>query len=1521
MADAKRGTVGRVVAAVVGVIAVAAVFVGALVGGVMLHSGTPAVRRLVLTQVNRSLAGALRGTLEIAGMRRFGLSGVTGVDVIVRDPEGRVVLTADGVTLRIGVPALAWAALRGGGAIPVVVTDASIRRVEATLIRGADGKPTLVHAFEPRHPSPAPAPAQAKTSRGVSVEVRALRVARAFAHGQVASFDHLFAEIDDLAGSFARDASGTTANVQHLALDVRGVLPRPVEATLSAHAALPAQGGRTVSASVDGGLEGVPVSVRATMFGQTVDATVLAQPGGGSVDLEAAADLGETKTVNATLLVTGVDPHGVLASAPVTRVDARARAHARIAPGGALTGDATLHTDATRIASQLVPGVDGEATFTQARASGTLHVDEPGAPADVRFDVRRHRGETTVAFDAHAHVRDLALLPQLRGREAGGEADVKADGQVRLGRDTVDAGFEARLAGAHVGGDAVRSATARARVQGALNAPCGRVRVRAVGVRAAGETVDSVSVDVTGPVRAPTVTASLRGGSLPAVDAQATLAFGHGVRAQRVAVRVSRNATTVTARAASVRAGGGRVDVTGLKIDGVGAPVRGDAHLARGAVAVRLQAPDVDVPAVMRFFGRRDVTGGRATLDADVRADARRATGHLDGSLTALGLHGIGREDARIALKLAGRRVDGGAWASLDGAQSRVTLRNLVLGGPPGEPRAWEHATGAIDLVAAVDLAKLRELLPADSGLFEQMGGQVELRAQVERARPAGTPDARVDLSTHGLVLVARQSARAPPPSHIVRPEEPKPPKQPFCTSGVDVQVAATVQGASNRVTVDGALLDRLGPIAKLRLQTTAPLAELAHAPDRAAALMERAPLEAHVQVPPRELADWPEVLRPMAVRGRLDATLDVKGRVVDPRVHLQAHAMGVASMPSRSALPFDGTVDATYDGRAAIARVIAKRREQVVLDVRADADAPIGQWLRPPPGGPAWDAGATVALHGFPLEGVPPIAVRGVGGRATGVVNLEGLHRDARVDADIRLERPRLGVVCFQDGVVWLRIDRQRLAAATRFERPGSFAAASVDAAVRWGSRIAPSLDASRPIDGTLQTRDLRAAALMPFLRGVVNDIDGRIDAGVRVHVNPDLKTGTFDGGIVLSDGLLEIPALGEPLHGVGARVTVRPWGTLRVDDITAQGPTGKLTGSALVLLDGAKLRSATADIDIPRGDRMPLTVEGVPLGEASGHVHAEATMVEQRNTLDVTVNVPQLQMDLPSTSGRSLQSLDPAPHVLIGMYQPPTGRFVILPQHAPEKPRAPGSLAIHAVVDLGKEVRIKRDANLDVYLTGQPVLDVTDKFQATGTIHLVRGTVDVFGKRFTIEPSSTVAFTGDTSNPQLVVTALDVAPDGTRIFADVIGTPEKMKVTLRSEPPLPQDEILGLLLFGSPEGLAGTPAPGEQPDPTQRAVGLASGIVTQGINQALSGITTLQVSTRVDTSQAANPRPELDVRVTNDVLARITVQTGMPAPGQPPDRTLLTVDWRFKPQWSLQSTVGDEGTTLFDLLWHRQY
>jgi translocation and assembly module TamB len=1502
MATHRRSRAARALGRTAGALGTAAVFAAAAVGGVLLHSATPAERRLIVAAANRAMADALRGTVEIAALRRLCFGGVDDAKIVVRDASGAVVLVADGVTARLELRALAWALVRGKGELPIVLTRVHVRSLEATLVAGPEGAPTLADALSPRHPS-----SPGSSSRGTRLELRDLWLETARAHGRLASFEALDVTLTGLAASATHGAAGTTADVRPFRIEAQGVLRRAVAGTIEAHLALPASGERDARASFEGAVGDVPLTLRAEIEGDHVDARAdvpearpealralapevdLAEPaeahvqirgtlpdlqpavhvraGGGTIDLGGTVSVAQVKRADLSLNVARVDLHRVARAAPSLTVGARARLHARVDPDGALSGDASLTADAGAT-------LDAHARF--ARAPG-----EAGP---------------TVDFDLHATERDLSRVAALRRMGVHGAADVRATGRADLDRRTVEAVLEAQAAGVETPTAAVQLAVASARVRGPLNDPAMHLVASAEGLRVSSRAIDHVAIDAVGPARTPTVTVAARRGQ-DTLAARAALEIGPGVAAQQVVVGAVLDRREAAASAERIYVGGGRVDVTGLEVTGLGAPIAGELHASERAVVLRLAAPDIDLPQLAAIAGDKSRVRGHARLDVDVAATREGATGRVEGQVDGLATQTVHGGDATVAILLDGRRVDGGARVAVDQVRAAARLDGVEIAGPPTDPRSWSQATGAVDIDSTVDLASLQRMLPDGALAVQQMSGSLALRAHVARLHPTATPDITLAATTHGLDVVARAGE----------------------THGVDLQLAATVEGSSHRIAVGGAIVDRYGTVAQLQAEAEAPLHELLAAQGRRE-VVERMPVRAQLEVPMRELSSLPPVLRPPALRGRLGASLEVTGNLLEPRVHLRARALGLQPMDSRSAVPFDGAIDATYDGRAAIVRTILQRPEGVVLDARADVDARVRDLLAPPEGGLPWDATANVAIHGFPLESVPQLAERGIGGRASGVVTLEGLHRDARLDANVTLEKPHLGVVCFDGGYVRLRADQSRLQVATAVSGPGSHAAVSVDAAMRWGSDLAPSLDARAPIDATLDASAFRAAALMPLLEGAVDQLDGRVDARARVHVEPALKTGTFDGDVQLSKGILEVPAVGEQLHDVSARLSIRPWGTLRIDDIRASGTSGRLAGKAQAQLDGMTLKGATADVEIPHDQRMPLSVEGVSLGEASGRMHADVTVAPDQRRIDVAVQVPDLEMRLPASTGHGLQSLDPAPDVAIGM-RDPEGHFVVLPQGPPEKPRPPGATKIHVAVQLGRDVRIRRDTTLDVHLTGSPEIEIDHTSVVRGTVHLTRGMVEVFGKRFKIEPSSTISFTGDSGNPELVVTASYDSPGSTRIYADVVGPVKTLKVNLRSEPARSQDEILGLLLFGSEEGMGGTPSPDQQPDATQRAAGLASGVVTQGINKALSGITSLDVATRLDTSESANPRPELDVRISNDVMARVAVNTGMPAPGEPPDRTMLSIDWRFKPRWSLETTVGDQGSTLFDLLWRHRY
>ena len=139
--------------------------------------------------------------------------------------------------------------------------------------------------------------------------------------------------------------------------------------------------------------------------------------------------------------------------------------------------------------------------------------------------------------------------------------------------------------------------------------------------------------------------------------------------------------------------------------------------------------------------------------------------------------------------------------------------------------------------------------------------------------------------------------------------------------------------------------------------------------------------------------------------------------------------------------------------------------------------------------------------------------------------------------------------------------------------------------------------------------------------------------------------------------------------------------------------------------------------------------------------------------------------------------------------------------------------------------------------------------------------------------------------------------APDGTTVIATFTGPLKTGKVTLTSEPQLPREEIVQLLLFGSASGTqAQTPGSGTQ----NSAIATAGGEAAQPLNHMLDQLGLGAVSAKVDTSQAANPKPEVEVQIARDLSLQIAVVLGQPRPGVNPDRTLVTLDWRFSSMWS---------------------
>jgi len=117
-------------------------------------------------------------------------------------------------------------------------------------------------------------------------------------------------------------------------------------------------------------------------------------------------------------------------------------------------------------------------------------------------------------------------------------------------------------------------------------------------------------------------------------------------------------------------------------------------------------------------------------------------------------------------------------------------------------------------------------------------------------------------------------------------------------------------------------------------------------------------------------------------------------------------------------------------------------------------------------------------------------------------------------------------------------------------------------------------------------------------------------------------------------------------------------------------------------------------------------------------------------------------------------------------------------------------------------------------------------------GTISTVRGTYDFQGRRFQVLRDGTITFRGETPvDPALNVTA-EREISGIVAHVTVGGTMHNPELTMSSQPPLDQADILSLIVFNQPANRLGQ---GQATDLGQRAAQIAGGFVVTPIASQL--------------------------------------------------------------------------------------
>ena len=244
-------------------------------------------------------------------------------------------------------------------------------------------------------------------------------------------------------------------------------------------------------------------------------------------------------------------------------------------------------------------------------------------------------------------------------------------------------------------------------------------------------------------------------------------------------------------------------------------------------------------------------------------------------------------------------------------------------------------------------------------------------------------------------------------------------------------------------------------------------------------------------------------------------------------------------------------------------------------------------------------------------------------------------------------------------------------------------------------------------------------------------------------------------------------------------------------------------------------------------------------------------------------------------------------------------------------------------SAVHLGNDIEIRRGSELKVALEKGASTHTcrgnhchgSDNSQTRTLRFKERPSTSRRGQRHSSDPNP--------SNPEVTVTAGWTAPDGTRVYADFRGPLRTGRVTLRSEPARSNNEIVQLLVFGSADGTV-SPAPygsNTTANGATQAGAVAGGFATEGLSNGLNRLTGLDVATKIDTTNSASPRPEVEVRIARDISLQVAYVLGTPPPGTNPDTAYATLDWRFFKNWSLKTTFGDRGSSLAQIIWRLRW
>lgn len=393
------------------------------------------------------------------------------------------------------------------------------------------------------------------------------------------------------------------------------------------------------------------------------------------------------------------------------------------------------------------------------------------------------------------------------------------------------------------------------------------------------------------------------------------------------------------------------------------------------------------------------------------------------------------------------------------------------------------------------------------------------------------------------------------------------------------------------------------------------------------------------------------------------------------------------------------------------------------------------------------------------------------------------------------------------------------------------------------------PAYDAGRELQ---LAGDFDNAQLSPLLNRVPGIAAADMPISGKLSLSGALADLRYGGRLQVRDGTFRLVPTGQTLTGVEATLVLDGRGG-RLHNLVAYDRRGQIVASGKIEFEG--LGPSALQLNV-MANRFPYKIESAHKADLTGH--ATLGMRTEPERVKIDVQIIDLRVDLPQTTGRTVQQLEPNPDI----------RFTTDLAQVEGAP-----YVVDLNIDGRRPINVHRN-DLDAQIAMQLAIHYADPvLQMAGYVELRGGNFEILGKRFQIDHGALRFDPNNPSDPDvsLVATHRSETADNYSVTLSIRGRLSAPEVAFTSLECPEQGAAFTLLVSGvCPDSSTQETDAGDR-EGALAAAGVALGAISGTLGPSLS-VEAQGTATRVAAGYNAQVPDAL-----RSVVRRVYVQGGV--------------------------------------------